>query len=79
MSKYPIQNETLYQTKKGWYIFRDLEGDGFGEYLYKSFQFWPYPNSEKILSEWISSVVPTPAIAECFPDKASALQAAAGV
>ena len=77
MRKYPIQNETLYQTKEGWYAFRDLKGDGCGEYLYKTFQYWPYPDSDKIMSNWISATVPTPATAELFPDKTDVIYAVA--
>ena len=57
---YPIQNESVMYSKqyKGWYGFRDLEGDGYGQYMFKIHQYY----SDMPVTEcgWINPVPLTP-------------------
>ncbi len=79
MSKYRKQNETLYKKGNGWYVFRDLEGDGLGEYLYKCFQY--SFSDPKTYGNWID---PYPQynggpVVEYFPTKEEAFVALANI
>ncbi len=48
--------ETLHKTKNGWYWFRDYDNSGYGEYLYKCFQYTKH--ERKHLSRWVGAVLP---------------------
>ena len=76
MSKYPVQYETLHKREEGWYFVRDLEGSGFGQYLYKRFQF--HSDSEVFNEIWVEPVVPSFAdgpVIVYFPTKTEAIEA----
>ncbi len=75
MPKYEKQNETFFETKDGWYVFRDLQGDGYGQYLYKVFQYTE--DDPKIFSKWIDPVPVLKPVGECFGSKDEAIKAMA--
>ena len=75
MPKYTIEHETLHKDTDGWYAFRDLEGDGYGQYLFACFQY--SKDDPKIYNRWIN---PVPhynggPIAEYFHSKQIAIKA----
>lgn len=57
----------------GWHCFRDLEDDGFGQYLYKRFK--NFMDEFVIVKRWIRPSLCTPDIREYFDTKEDAVNA----
>ncbi len=74
-----MQSETIYETEKGWYVFRDYDDGGYGMYLFKVFQYTEH--EEKIYGQWTAPCLPYAGgpVAEYFGSKEETIIAMAKV